>query len=179
MHLWTTPVSCEQWQTWSLTYIRCTISGCCLIRSSGDLNIREFSVVTFKLLFTHKYTESIYRLDILDNLIGFAGANHKKTVNTVLKTLTSLLENKNQLKQHTISLMRLLEILDSLELKHVKQVFEILCSLTCGSDADESMSGMRDEIHMIIRKQLHSTKRIIKHRYVTFIIFYIGSFKKN
>lgn len=60
--------------------------------------------------------------------------------------------------------MRLLEKLDLFELKDVKMVFEILCSLTCGEDADSSMSGLRDEIHMIVRKQLYSTKRAIKHR---------------
>lgn len=62
--------------------------------------------------------------------------------------------------------MKLLEKLDSLELKNVKQVFDILCSLTCGEDADDSMSGMRDEIHMLVRKQLYSTKKSIKHRWV-------------
>lgn len=143
-----------------------SFSACSLIRSSGELYTREFAIAIFKLLFEHSYTKNIYRRDILDNLIILAGSNDKKIVNTVLKILGAFLEYKDKLQQHTVSLMRLLEKLDSLELKQVKQVFDILCSLTCGQNADESMSGMRDEIHMIIRKQLYSTKRNIKHRYV-------------
>lgn len=104
-----------------------------------------------------------------------AGSNDKKIVDTVLKILMSFLEEKEKLCRHTISLMKLLEKLDSLELKNVKQVFDILCSLTC-ENADESMSGMRDEIHMLIRKQLYSTKKNIKHRWVfifkQFTLFY-------
>lgn len=117
----------------------------------------------------HPFTENIYRRDILDNLVLLAGANDKKTVDMVLKILYSLLEFKENLQPHTISIMRLLEKVDSLELEQVKMVFEILCPLTCEQN-DESMSGMRDEIHMIVKKQLHSTKRNIKYRYVIFAL---------
>lgn len=141
-----------------------TLLGCTLIRSSEDLRNKEFSMAIFKLLFSHPYTENIYRQDIIDNLIGMVGANDKKTVNTVIKILSSFLEQKEKFKQFTISLMRLLEKFDSLELKHVKQVFDLLCSLTCGEHADESTSGMRNELHMIVRKQLYSTKKTGKLR---------------
>lgn len=125
----------------------------------------------FKLIFKHPYTDRFHRRDILDNLIVLAGANNEKTVSAVLNILSCFLEDKEKMQQHTISLMRLLEKLDSLELKHVKQIFDILCSLTCGQDADESMLAMRDEIHMIVRKQLYSTKRGVKHRYTHFYNF--------
>lgn len=105
-----------------------------------------------------------------------AGANDKKIVDTVLKILTTFLEDKGKLCRHTISLMKLLEKLDSLELKNVKQVFDILCSLTSGENADESMSGMRDEIHMLVRKQLYSTKKSIKHRWVSVIDLFTSSY---
>ncbi|KAJ8984875.1 hypothetical protein NQ317_002715 [Molorchus minor] len=45
-----------------------------------------------------------------------------------------------------------------------RKLFEILCKLSCGEQDDESMSGFKDEIHMVVRKQLSSSKRNIKHR---------------
>ncbi|KAG5898486.1 hypothetical protein JTB14_015490 [Gonioctena quinquepunctata] len=138
--------------------------GCSLVRSSHDQIITEFSSTLFHTLFDHYYTETLFRREMLESLIVLTGSNDKKTVNTVLKIISSLLANSEKLQQHVVLLMRLLERLDSLELRDVKLVFEILCSLTCGPNADDSLSGLRDEIHMMIRKQLYSSKRTIKHR---------------
>nr|XP_023021641.1 Fanconi anemia group D2 protein [Leptinotarsa decemlineata] len=138
--------------------------GCSLVRASNNQMIAEFSSTLFQILFDHYYTETVYRREILDSLIVLTGSNDKKTVSTVLKIIFSLLEKKEKLQQHVILLMRLLERLDSLELKDVKMIFEILCCLTCGPDVDESVSGLGNEIHMVIRKQLYSTKKAIKHR---------------
>ncbi|KAF2905315.1 hypothetical protein ILUMI_00869 [Ignelater luminosus] len=88
----------------------------------------------------------------------------KKGVTPVLNVLTSLLEDFEILQQHSVQLMGLLEKLDAIELKDAKLIFNLLCSLTCGERADDSMSGLHDEIHMIVRKQLSSAKKIVKHR---------------
>ncbi|XP_050510228.1 Fanconi anemia group D2 protein isoform X3 [Diabrotica virgifera virgifera] len=135
-----------------------------LARSSGDQIIKEFCLTLYKLLFNHEYTESIYRREILNNLIVLIGASDKKTVNTVLSIISTLADNKEKLQQHIMILMRLLEKLDSLDPTDVKVMFEILCGLTCGPDVDSSMSGAQNEIHIIIRKQLCGTKKSIKYR---------------
>lgn len=138
--------------------------GCNLLRSSTEYTVVEFVKVFFTTLFNHKYTDTIYRREMLDSLILLTGASEKKSVGHVLKIISSLLSSGDRLRQHTALLMCLLEKLDSLELKDIKEVFEILCTLTCGEQAEESMSGLKDEIHMLIRKQLSSSKRIAKTR---------------
>ncbi|CAH1173893.1 unnamed protein product [Phaedon cochleariae] len=138
--------------------------GCSLLRSSNDQTITEFATSLFQILFSHEYTEIVNHREMLNSLMVLTGSNDKKTVSNVLKIISSFLDDSEKLRQHTSYLMRLLEKLDSLDLKDVKVVFEILCSLTCGPDAPDSLSGLKDEIHMIIRKQLYSSKKSIKHR---------------
>ncbi|KAL3279338.1 hypothetical protein HHI36_016845 [Cryptolaemus montrouzieri] len=139
--------------------------GCNLIRTSEDPAVKLFSEHAFKLLFAHKFSEGIYRKEILDNLLLLAGGNDKKYIDQVLNILLVLAkQDVNKLKQYSIIMMKLLEKMDSFELDAINKVFEILCSLTCADENDESMMSMRDEIHMIIRKQLSSSKKNIKFR---------------
>lgn len=141
------------------------ISGCTLVKTaSNDQIVKEFSSTLFKLLFNHEYTESIYRREILNSLIVLTGASDKNIVSNVLNIISSFLSNSDKLEQHIIILTRLLEKLDTLQPSDVKVVFEILCTLTCGPNADASMSGVQNEIHIIVRKQLCSTKKSIKYR---------------
>nr|CAI5860802.1 unnamed protein product [Callosobruchus analis] len=138
--------------------------GCYLLRSSNDKIVIEFACTLFQAIFKHPYTEPIYRREVLEALVILTCSVEQKKIINILQLLSSFLEEKLILQQHTVLLMRLLEKLDSFSLRDLKEVFEILCSLTCGEDADDSMSGLRDEIHMIVRKQLHSTKKCIKLR---------------
>lgn len=139
--------------------------GCTLVKAaSNDQIVKEFSSTLFKLLFNHEYTESIYRREILNSLIVLTGASDKNIVSNVLNIISSFLSNSDKLEQHIIILTRLLEKLDTLQPSDVKVVFEILCTLTCGPNADASMSGVQNEIHIIVRKQLCSTKKSIKYR---------------
>ncbi|XP_056647952.1 Fanconi anemia group D2 protein [Diorhabda sublineata] len=138
--------------------------GCSLVRFSSDPIIEEFCSTLFHLLFNHIYTESIFRREILNSLIVLTGASDKVTVTTVLKIISSFTSAKEKLQQHIIILLRLLDKLDAFEPNDVKMVFEILCSLSCGPNANESMSGVQNEIHIIVRKQMGSTKKSIKYR---------------
>ncbi|KAJ8931775.1 hypothetical protein NQ314_015307 [Rhamnusium bicolor] len=124
--------------------------GCSLLRISSGQMLVEFASTLFRTLFNHQHTETIYRREMLDSLIVLTGASDKKTVSCVLKIISSLLLDSSKLQQHTVLLMRLLEKLDTFELKDVKETFEILCTLTCGPRAEESLSGLKDEIHMIV-----------------------------
>ncbi|CAH0552564.1 unnamed protein product [Brassicogethes aeneus] len=138
--------------------------GCNLLRLTQVPEVVEFAMALFKILFAHSYTEIVYRKELLDNLILLTGFTKSDTVEIVLKLLSEFLNDFKKMQQHTVLLMLLLEKLDTFELKDVKQVFEILCTLTCGEKAEECMSGLKDEIHILVRKQLSSSKRNIKHR---------------
>lgn len=91
------------------------------------------------------------------------GSSDQKSTSNVLTLLSSLLSTRERLQIHTHLLLRLLEKLDSFDLKDIKELFEILCTLICGENT-ENLSGTKDEIHMLIRKQLYSTKKDIKQR---------------
>jgi Fanconi anemia group D2 protein len=132
-----------------------------LLRCSNDHIVTEFAGTLFKLLFTHEHTDRTSRQEILENMIVFVGASDQKNVNVVLNIIFDLLDEIAKTPNHAIILMRLLEELDRFELKDVKLVFQILCSLTC---SDESLLGLKEEIHMVVRKQLSSSKRQLKHR---------------
>lgn len=138
--------------------------GCSLVSFSSDPIIEEFCSTLFQLLFNHIYTESIFRQEILNSLMVLTRASDRVTVTAVLKIILSFTSAKEKLQQHTIILLKLLNILDTFEPNDVKMVFEILCSLFCGPNADDSMSGVQNEIHIIVRKQLGSSKKSIKYR---------------
>lgn len=139
--------------------------GCHLLKFPNDLVVTEFAITMFKIIFSHKYTEIILRRELLDSLILISGTlNSNTSACIVLKLMSYFLEDISTLQCHTTQLMLLMEKLDIYQLNDVKQVFEILCALTCGEHADEAVSGIKDEIHIIVRKQLSSSKRTIKHR---------------
>ncbi|KAJ8958316.1 hypothetical protein NQ318_017462 [Aromia moschata] len=131
--------------------------GCSLLRSSNETKVVEFASALFKMLFEHEHTETLYQREMLESLILLTGASDRNTVNSVLRIISSLLTDSDKLQQHT-------KKIDAFELKDVKEVFEVLCKLTCGEQAQEAMSGLKDEIHMVVRKQLSSSKRNVKHR---------------
>ncbi|CAG9859429.1 unnamed protein product [Phyllotreta striolata] len=144
-------------------YFNCILDiGRSLIGCSGDNVLDEFSSTLFKLLFGYEYAESMYRREILDKLVDCTGAGTKKAIGHVLSILSSFLNAKEKLQRHTDVLMRLLDKVDELELKDVKVVFEILCSLTF--DRDGSASGYQNEIYILVRKQLSCWKKSIRCR---------------
>ncbi|KAK5650862.1 hypothetical protein RI129_001891 [Pyrocoelia pectoralis] len=135
-----------------------------LLRFYTESVLLEWSETIFKLTFDHNLIERLQRQDIIYSLTLAIGMSHKKSVRPILKILIELSKDLKKLQQHTVQLMGLLEKLDAINLGDVKLIFELLCSLTCGEQSDEAMSGLKDEIHMIIRKQLSSSKRVAKHR---------------
>lgn len=136
-----------------------------LQNSKNSLALREFVSVLYRELFLHKNTDCIQHQDIIHNLILATSTADQEIVGAVLKIFSDLLETDMlKLQKHTLQIMSLLEKLDVFELKDVKECFEILCGLTCGEKANDDTSGLKDEIHMIIRKQLSSAKKTIKHR---------------
>ncbi|KAF5287142.1 hypothetical protein FQR65_LT12328 [Abscondita terminalis] len=135
-----------------------------LLRFYTETTLTDFSEAIYKSLFSHKLIERLQQQDIVYNLMLLTGRSDKKSTRSVLKVLLSLGEDHEKLQQHAVQLMGLLEKLDTIYLNDVKIVFEILCNLTCGEKSNESMSGLKDEIHMVIRKQLSSSKKVTKHR---------------
>lgn len=134
--------------------------GCSLLRTSNETTVNEFASVLFKSLFKCQYIETTFRQEMLENLVLLAAVGDQKITTPILNIFISLLDD-DKIKLHTIVFMRLLEKIDVFELKDVKLVFEILCSITC---SDENLSGFKQELHILIRKQLTSPKRDLKHR---------------
>ncbi|XP_030765389.1 Fanconi anemia group D2 protein homolog [Sitophilus oryzae] len=149
--------------------------GCCLVRSSKDSTVAKFSTRLFELLFSHAYTGVIYRSQIISSLISLTASTDSSVINTNLKLLLSLaLTDAEKLKTHIVLLMQLLEKLDTLSLQNVKLVFDVLGILIWGkTSSDDSLSGFKNEIHIILRKQLTSTDRVVKHRGILSVLVII------
>lgn len=127
--------------------------------ASNLLTNKDFSTILFVTLFNHKFTEIIQRQEILDCLIVHTGITNEK-IGVILTIFSQFLKDLTKLQRHTSTLMGLLEKIDTFDLNDVKQVFEILCTLTCRDETN----NLKDEIHMIIRKQLSSSLKTIKSR---------------
>lgn len=134
----------------------------CLVLVNDHVVVETGSLM-IKLIFCSPLCTSFQRQDILYSLILLMGINECKNAATVLDILNSLL-GEEKLKEHSLLLMGLLRMTEDLELKEVKKLYEILCKLTCAEDSDESVTGLKDEIHMLIRKQLASNKKDTQHR---------------
>lgn len=127
-----------------------------LLQNSKDC---EFTSTLYKEIFLHASTDCIQHQDLIHNLI--LATSVADQVGVVLQIFGDLMaKNYLELQKHTLQLMSLLEKLDVFHLRNIKETFEILCGLT----ANDSTTGFKDEIHMIIRKQLSSAKKSIKHR---------------
>lgn len=133
-----------------------------LLKSPSDPLSIDFAGAIFVMLFENKNMNQIQRQDILHTLILLTSGWETKNVGEILKILLELSKG-NYLKQHLVQLMGLLEKVDQFELNEVRQVFELLCYLTC-NDLNEVNSGLKDELHMLIRKQMSSAKRQLKQR---------------
>ena len=132
-----------------------------LLRTSDDPVVTDFASTLFKLLFTHDYTIPTFRQEILENMVVLVGSSDQKNLTAILNILVELLDDVAKSPNHAIILMRLLEKIDTCESNDVRLVYEILCRLTC---YDESLLGLKEEIHMVIRKHLSSSKRSLKLR---------------
>lgn len=131
-----------------------------LQNSKNSIAIRDFASTLYVDLFLNRNSDCIQHQDIIHNLIMATSTVDQGVISTVLRIFADLMEKDLiKLQQHTLQLMSLLENLDVFELREVKDTFEILCGLTC-----DGVSGLKDEIHMIVRKQLQSSKRMVKHR---------------
>ncbi|GJQ69554.1 hypothetical protein Trydic_g6650 [Trypoxylus dichotomus] len=133
-----------------------------LLKNPIDQLSTEFASTIFILLFKNDNIDRVQRQDILHTLILLTSGWEVKNVSDILKILLELSKDE-KLRHHIIQLMGLLEKVDMFELKDVKQVFELLCYMTC-NNLDGNESGLRDELHMLIRKQISSSKRHLKQR---------------
>lgn len=136
---------------------------CCLLQSNkNQIDVNEFISEFIKMLFLNENTDCIQHQCLLHSLLYVID---EKNAHSILKILIDLIvRDLPRMQQHTLQLMGLLEKLDDLELAHIQMVFEILCSLTCGVNAIESTVGFKDELHMLIRKQMSSCKKCTKHK---------------
>ncbi|KAB0802406.1 hypothetical protein PPYR_04592 [Photinus pyralis] len=138
--------------------------GVSILRFYTEPVVIECAETIFRLVFGHSLINRLQRQDVIYNLTLAIGMSDKKSIRPILKILIGLLSDVKKLQEHTVQLMGLLEKMDTINLSDVKLIFELLCNLTCGEHSEEAMSGLKDEIHMIIRKQLSSSKKSAKHR---------------
>ncbi|XP_025834015.1 Fanconi anemia group D2 protein isoform X1 [Agrilus planipennis] len=144
-----------------------------LLQHQREDSLHSFAETLHNLLFNHKYIDRVQRQDIINSLVILAGINGQKYASSVLNILLSFSQNKPLLEEHTLQLMSLLELLDSFELKDVSKVFDLLCGLTCGEKVTNSATGFKDELHMLVRKQLSSNKKKIKYQGIVSAIMMI------
>lgn len=127
-----------------------------LLQNSQELHAIEFALEFYKLLFKNPHMDYIQHQELIYTLLFLT--NEKSSY--ILKTFLELIEHDSQkLQRYVRLLMSLLEKLDIFVLKDVQLIFELLCGLTCTDN-----TGLKDEIHMLIRKQVSSCLKPVKHR---------------
>lgn len=142
-----------------------SVAACLLQGCKNEPTIVEFASTIYKLSFINDSVDCIQHQDILHSLLLLTGSSEQGITTHVLNIISELMvDDLCKVQKHTVQMMSLLEKLDIFELDDVKSVFQILCGLTCGETADESMSGLKDEIHMLIRKLLSNVTKNMKHR---------------
>nr|XP_022905249.1 Fanconi anemia group D2 protein [Onthophagus taurus] len=124
-----------------------------------DKKTVDFCGGMFKLTFDNENLNFNQRRGIVETLIMLMGAYGVKNVTETLKILLILSENVTKMKQNAHQMMLLLEYFDIYGVNDAKIVFDILFSLVCG---DENYSGIKNELHIIIRKELTSLKTSMK-----------------
>lgn len=122
-----------------------------LLRTTADPTVTEFTATLAKTLFRNRFMDSTSKQEILESLLLLVGFSDQKNTAIILKIFSDLSGNISKTPRNVEILMRLLNKLETFELKDVKVVFDILCQLTCSED---SLSGLKEELHMIVRKQL-------------------------
>lgn len=134
-----------------------------LLNSQGDL-LFDFSSLLYTKLFLHPQLEYPQRYDIISSLVHSLNTGNKQNITPILNILTMLLEDNAKLQPHTLQLMTLLENFGSFALHEIKLLFNLLCSLTCSKPSDDAQSGLKDEIHMLIRKRVSLNVALLRHR---------------
>lgn len=120
----------------------------------------DFVTKLCTLLFSHPLIVHAQKQDIIHNLILLTGLNDQNCVRNVLKILFEISRFTNQ--GHVFQMMSLLEKVEVYDVDNLKLVFNLLCDITCSPTADDTLSSLKNDIHMLIRKLLSSSKTNLK-----------------
>lgn len=135
-----------------------------LLKTKKERLLMDFATEMYKSTFLNSVTTFVQRQIILQNLILQVGFYDQENVSPVLNVFRQFLDDKNILKQHHLKLLELLEKLDACNLRDVRTVFDILCSIIYYERDDERMSSVQNELHILIRKHVTCSKTFLKHR---------------
>lgn len=125
------------------------------LKSNGEMEMELFSSHIYVLMF--KELEDCHPTIIAELLQH--GLNSKQCVSSILTTLNYVFNiNKSLLKHQSLQILSLLDRMDDMELAEVRATMNLLCGLAYGIEN----SFIKDDMHMIIRKELSSSNPKIK-----------------
>ncbi|XP_067014882.2 Fanconi anemia group D2 protein [Anabrus simplex] len=102
---------------------------------------------------------------VVIQLLSHVGTGESSHVRAALRLLTDLAENHiTALAPHQLLLLNMLDKLEDLALPEVEQVMDVLCRLAYGPGSQQQGAAIRNDVHMVIRKQFASSSQMVKKK---------------
>ena len=105
------------------------------------------------------------RSEVVLDLVSQIGTNVQNR-NIGLKTLTSLAKNHTvPLSEHSFIVANILDHVDTMDLCQVRQIMNVLSTLAYNS-ANTDAKGLRDNLQMVIRKQITKSGKTLHYKQI-------------
>ncbi|XP_026490487.2 Fanconi anemia group D2 protein [Vanessa tameamea] len=126
-----------------------------LLKCRGDVEVQHFA--------SHIYTLMFSKLDdccqsVVAELLQL-GLDSKQCVMNILTILNNVaVKDMSLLKPQSVQMLTLLDRMDDMTLSEIRAVMNLVCGLAYSYEN----SVIRDDIHMIVRKELGSSNPVVK-----------------
>lgn len=135
-----------------------------LLHAFGDAMYAEMARIFYISAFKHKHADAPSRQQILTSLVIWPGGQASVSLG-ILIALGAGENGPKLLRPHALLLMGLLDKLDMVGLAEAGQIFELLCGLLWAPTEGGNMpDALQNDMQMIVRKQLTSSKKSVRYR---------------
>ncbi|KAJ2943939.1 hypothetical protein O0L34_g8262 [Tuta absoluta] len=126
-----------------------------LLKTKSDPMVESFASHTYTLMLSHLDDSS---QTIVAELLQL-GLDSKQCIMSILIILNNVAtKDMSVLKPQSLQMLTLLDRMDAMSLAEIRAVMDLICGMAYSSEN----SIIRDDIHMIIRKELSSSNPTIK-----------------
>ena len=132
--------------------------------SEPALNLMSTRLLCAMFVNLDEYFQQEIVCDLIAKIGSGGGGGGCSTLrSTSLSTLEVLsVKNTSALGRYSFLAASLLDHTESMSLDDVRRVVDILSRLAFSSQSMSSSSGLRDDLHIVVRKQISSSKTVVK-----------------
>ena len=130
--------------------------------SEPALNLMSLRLICAMFINLDDYFQQEIVCDLIAKIGSGGGGGCSTLRSTSLSTLEVLsIKNTSALGRYSLLAASLLDHTESMSLDDVRRVVDILSRLAFSSQSMSS-SGLRDDLHIVVRKQISSSKTVVK-----------------